>query len=88
VIPHTLCHTAATWLMQRGVDMVGRRWLSRHDGEDARRDLWSPPPRLPRRDQEHLLIGGSLGAASRERKVNRGPSGAQDVIGNQGARGR
>jgi integrase len=43
VTPHTLRHTAATWLMQRAAPMweaAGFLGMS----ENASRHLWSPPP--------------------------------------------
>jgi integrase len=42
VTPHTLRHTAATWLMQAGVEGSGR--LSWNDGRDAGPRVRSPPP--------------------------------------------
>jgi integrase len=46
VTPHTLRHTAATWLMQLGTDPWESGWLSRHVGEGSDRHLRSSPSRL------------------------------------------
>jgi integrase len=47
VTPHTLRHTAATWLMQRGVPCLGGRRLSRHVCRGAFGDLRPPSSGLP-----------------------------------------
>ena len=44
VTPHTLRHTAATWLMQRRADLWEAAGLPRHERRAARADLWPPPP--------------------------------------------
>ena len=46
VTPHTMRHTAATWLMQNGVKLTGGVGISRHDRGDAAARLLAPSLRL------------------------------------------
>ena len=62
VTPHTLRHTAATWLDAGGRRQMGSCGFSRHERRDARPSLWSPslrPLAHRQRARSDMVAGGN-----------------------------